>query len=131
MKNILLIIISVLLLCIPLSLSAKFGGYAEIGKDINGNICYTDIKLKYDIPCYFLYLTPYGRQMTWFYQDEEKGNPFRDVYIIGFETKYDSIIFGIEHYCSHAVSCGDCFYRKPDEPPLAYNFTKLFLRYEF
>ena len=131
MKNILLTIISVLLLCVPPSLSAKFGGYVELGKDINGCTCYTDIKLKYDIPFYFLYITPYGRQMTWFLQDEEEGYPFRDIYIIGLETKYESVIFGIEHYCSHAVSCGNCEYRKPDEPPMAYAFTRLFIRYEF
>ena len=46
-------------------------------------------------------------------------------------VEYKGIVFGIEHYCSHAVSSENAMYRKPDEPPLAYNFTKMFLRYEF
>lgn len=122
-------IIIVLLLYLPVS--AQIGGYIELGKDLYSNISYTDIRIDYDFTFWNVHLIPYGNQITWFYQDKYNGHPFRDIYIIGTELKYKGIVFGIEHYCSHAVSSGNAMYRKPDEPPLAYGMSKVFARYEF
>jgi len=120
-----------LLFSIPVSASVGIGGHIEIGKDIYSDVTYTDLRIDYDFIFWNFHLIPYGNQITWFYSDKEKGYPFRDVYIFGIELKYSNVIFGYEHYCSHAVSSGQNLYRNPDEPPLAYNFTKVFARYEF
>lgn len=122
----------VLILCLPVS--AQIGGHIELGKDLYSDMTYTDIRLDYTFTFWNIKLIPYGNQITWFYQDYDnitKGYPFRDIYIIGSELKYYGVVFGIEHYCSHAVSSGKSIYRKPDEPPLAYELTKMFVRYEF
>lgn len=127
-------LILILLLAMPVYASTGIGGHIEIGKDIYSNVTYTDLRLDYDFTFWNFHLIPYGEQITWFYQDYDniiKGYPFRDVYIIGTELKYMSVTFGVEHYCSHAVSSGQSLYRKPNEPPLAYNMTKVFARYEF
>ena len=125
MKTLLLILI----LCLPVS--AQIGGHIELGKDLYSDMSYTDIRIDYDFTFWNVHLIPYGNQITWFCYDKFKGYPFRDIYVIGIESKYDGIVFGAEHYCSHAVSSGSTIYRKPDEPPLAYDLTKWFVRYEF
>ena len=124
-------IILILLLSTPVYASTGIGGHIEIGKDIYSDMTYTDLRIDYDFTFWNVHLIPYGNQITWFYQDKYNGHPFRDIYIIGSELRYMSVTFGVEHYCSHAVSSGQSLYRKPDEPPLAYSMTKVFARYEF
>lgn len=127
-------IILILFLALPVSANVGIGGHIEIGKDIYSDVTYTDLRIDYDFTMWNFHFIPYGNQITWFYQDYTnitKGYPFRDVYIFGAELKYYGIVFGAEHYCSHAVSSGHSLYRNPDEPTLAYRFTKVFARYEF
>lgn len=124
-------IILILFLALPVSANVGIGGHIEIGKDIYSDVTYTDLRIDYDFTALNFHFIPYGNQITWFYQDEFNGHPFRDIYIIGAELKYYGVVFGLEHFCSHAVSSGHSMYRKPDEPPLTYNFTKMFLKYEF
>lgn len=132
MKTYLTIIIIFVLLSVQARSNNGIGGHIEIGKDILSNVSYTDLKIEYEFNIFNLKIIPYGRQLTWFYLDyPSKGYPFRDIYIIGTEIKYMNVVFGSEHYCSHAVSSGEYQYTLPEEQPLAYNLTKIFIRYEF
>ena len=124
-------LIILLLFTVPVYSGDGIGGHIEIGKDIYSDVTYTELKIDYDFTFWNIHLIPYGNQITWFYQDGYNGHPFRDIYIIGSEIKYSEIVFGVEHYCSHAVSSGNSLYRNPDELPLAYSMTKVFARYEF
>jgi len=121
----------IIILLIPSICFSRFGGHFEIGKDIETDVFYTDIKLQYKFNFNNYFMMPYGGQMTWAeYGQYNKNYPFRDVYYVGLESGYKNITFGIEHYCSHAVYSKNNF-QKYKEPPYTKQLTKIFARYEF
>lgn len=120
-----------LILLIPKICFSQFGGYFETGKDVETNVFYTDIRLQYKFNYNNFFIMPFGGQMTWAeYGQYNKNYPFRDVYYAGAEGGYENIIFGVEHYCSHAVYSSNN-YHKYNEPPHNSQLTKIYFRYVF
>lgn len=120
-----------IILLIPSICFSQFGGYFETGKDIETDVFYTDIKLQYQFNYNNFFIMPYGGQMTWAeYGQYNKNYPFRDVYYIGAEAGYKNIIFGINHYCSHAVYSKNNWH-KYNEPAHNSQLTKIYARYNF
>ena len=123
-------IIAILLLFTSI-LFSQFNGYLEVGKDVESDVSYTDIKLEYKFNYNNLFIKPFGGQMTWFeYGQYNKNYPFRDVYYIGIESGYKNITFGIDHYCSHAVYSRNNWH-KYNEPVHNSQLTKIYARYNF
>jgi len=122
------------ILIIPSFCFAQFGGHAEFGKDIESQVFYTDLIVNYTFNLKSFYIMPYCGQITW--MENETGNlfegsdPFRDTYYIGLESGYKNVIFGIEHFCSHAVYDGNNW-QKYNDPPHNKELTKIFARYNF
>lgn len=121
----------IIILLIPSICFSQFGGHFEIGKDIETDVFYTDIKLQYKLNFNNYFLMPYGGQMTWAeYGQYNKNYPFRDVYYMGLESVYKNVTFGIEHYCSHAVYSKNNWH-KYNEPVHNSQLTKIYARYNF
>ena len=74
---------------------------------------------------------PYGNQMTWFEFYDKKGNPFRDIYTIGIDTKYKDLTFNLSHFCSHFVRSDYEQYHRYNDVPLGGRLTKISVRYDY
>ena len=116
------------------SVEAGFRASAELGKDVDSDVCYTELSVGYIFkPLPYLTVYPYGKQLTWFEQSGNPvsgGAPFRDVYNIGAEIKWHNIVIGANHYCSHAVYTSDNW-SKYNKPVNNTQLTRVFVRYEF
>ena len=126
MKKYILIII-----LIPSILFSEIKGYIEIGKDINSNISYTELQIGYNFYLSDFIIYPYGNQMTWFEFYDRKGNPFRDIYTIGIDTKYKGLTFNLSHFCSHFVRSDYEQYHRYNDVPLGGRLTKISVRYDY
>lgn len=109
-------------------------GHIEIGKDTSCNVAYTELQIGYNFRFWNVVLMPYGNQQTWY---EATGNlvfggsPFRDIYKVGTELKYENLTFDFSHFCSHKVISKNSPFIKDYAPPVDGNLTKISARYDF
>ena len=69
--------------------------------------------------------------MTWFEIYGKKGNPFRDIYTAGIDTKYKGLTFNLSHFCSHFVRSDYEQYHRYNDVPLGGRLTKMSVRYDY
>jgi len=116
-----------LFLIIPSICFSEVKGHIEIGKDLDYNIAYTEMQIGYNYKWFYLY----GNQQTWLEYASFEGRPFRDIYTVGLDSKYENITINLTHFCSHAVSSEASIFAKNYEPPKDGLITKLSIRYDF
>jgi len=109
-------------ICFP-----EIKGHIEIGKDIDFNIAYTELQIGYNYKWFYFY----GNQQTWFEYVGFEGRPFRDIYTIGLDTKYENATINLSHFCSHGVNSQASDFAKSYEPPRDGVLNKLSIRYDF
>lgn len=116
-----------LFLIIPSICFSEIKGFIESGKDISDNVFYSEMQIGYNYKWFYLY----GNQITWFEFNNNSGQPFRDIYTIGFDFKFENIIFNIQHFCSHQVVSEREQNHRYNDIPLGGQMTKISARYEF
>lgn len=122
---------TIILLLFPTILFAETTGHIEIGKDILNNNTYTEMQIGYNFYLNDIVLYPYGNSMTWFTIYNYSGQPYRDIYTIGIDTKYKDIIFNLSHFCSHKVNSTYENNHRYNDVPLGGRMTKISFRYNF
>ena len=120
-----------ILLTIPSICFSEIKGYIETGKDIYSNVAYTEMQIGYIFRPFNFIIYPYGNQITWFEFYDKKGNPFRDIYTIGIDTKYKGLTFNLSHFCSHFVQSDYEQYHRYSDVPLGGRLTKMSVRYDY
>lgn len=122
MKKIILLFFIIPSLCF-----AEIKGFIEIGKDLDYDIAYTEMQIGYNYKWFYIY----GNQQTWFEYVDFDGRPFRDIYTIGLDTKYENITINLSHFCSHEVNSKASDFAKSYEPPRDGQINKLSVKYDF
>ena len=113
---------------------SEIKGHIEIGKDLYCKVAYTELQIGYNFRFWNVILMPYGNQQTWY---ETTGNlvfggaPFRDIYKVGSELRFDNITIDLSHFCSHKVISNNSEFIKKYAPPVDGNLTKISVRYDF
>lgn len=120
-----------LLLFIPSICFSEIKGFIEVGKDLNFNIAYTQLQIGYNIKFWNMVLMPYGNQKTWFEYKDGQGFPFKEIYTIGTELKFENITIDLSHFCAHEVVTSSRTYIYDYEPPEDGKITKLSIRCDF
>jgi len=131
MKNLMFVFCVVFILFCGSICFSEIKGYVEVGKDLNSNIAYTELQIGYNFRFWNIILMPYGNTQTWFEYKGANGYPFKDIYTIGTQLKFENITIDLSHFCSHEVVSSSRSYIYDYEPPKDGNLTKLSVRYDF
>lgn len=84
--------------------AGEIHGNLEIGKETNVNRYYSQINLNYNFTLWRLKNRIYGGWETWFVvNDNLSGNPFRDIYTLGYKIQCGIFYGKFEHFCNHPV----------------------------
>lgn len=110
---------------------SEIKGFIETGKDIDSNVAYTEMQIGYIFRPFNFIFYPYGNQITWYEIENNRGNPFRDIYTVGADFKYLDLTFNVQHFCSHRVVSDREQNHRYYDVPMGGQMTKISIRYDF
>ena len=88
------------------AVGAEINGHFDVGRDVTNDIWVTDFSLELNYH-FLIDHRIFGGQTVLFQNNGMEGDPFRDIYILGYRLQHKWFYTEMEHYCNHVVLDAD------------------------